>query len=148
MDLSVHKLPQIVRLEWCGLLVDYRDVFIMCLDSHFDGSHSLQRIHWWASSLVLHFSKADEETNLSTSWMAREWINFHQIFIFGWTVSLRSVHADSFITANWNSGIHSILTNISYLQTVDDVTNLSRFNQVIIHRYKHFFISIFHYCLN
>ncbi len=34
------------RLEWCGLLVDYCDVFISCLDSHSDGTHSLQRIHW------------------------------------------------------------------------------------------------------
>ncbi len=32
-------------LEWCGLLVDYYDVFISCLDSHSDGTHSLQSIH-------------------------------------------------------------------------------------------------------
>ncbi len=32
-------------LESCGLLVDYCDVFISCLDSHSDGTHSLQRIH-------------------------------------------------------------------------------------------------------
>ncbi len=35
-------------LEWCGLLVDYCDVFISCLDSHSDGTHSLQSIHCWA----------------------------------------------------------------------------------------------------
>ncbi len=33
-------------VEWCGLLVDYCDVFISCLDSHSDGTHSLQRTHW------------------------------------------------------------------------------------------------------
>ncbi len=33
-------------LEWCGLFVDYCDVLISCLDSHSDGTHSLQRIHW------------------------------------------------------------------------------------------------------
>ncbi len=32
-------------LEWCGLLVDYCDVFISCLDSHSDGTHSLQRMN-------------------------------------------------------------------------------------------------------
>ncbi len=32
-------------LESFGLLVDYCDVFISCLDSHSDGTHSLQRIH-------------------------------------------------------------------------------------------------------
>ncbi len=69
-------------LEWCGLLVDYCDVFISCLDSHSDGTHSLQRIHWWASDVMLHFSKSDEETNSSTSWMTWGWVNFKQIFYF------------------------------------------------------------------
>uniref|UniRef100_A0A8C1XAX3 Ras-related protein Rab-28 n=1 Tax=Cyprinus carpio TaxID=7962 RepID=A0A8C1XAX3_CYPCA len=32
-------------LECCGLLVDYCDVFISCLDSQSDGTHSLQSIH-------------------------------------------------------------------------------------------------------
>ncbi len=30
---------------------------ISCLDSHSDGTHSLQRIHWWKSDVMLHFSK-------------------------------------------------------------------------------------------
>ncbi len=42
-------------LEWCGLLVGYYDVFISCLDSHSDGTHSLQRIHWWASEQIVIF---------------------------------------------------------------------------------------------
>ncbi len=45
-------------LESCGLLVDYYDVFISCLDSHSDGTHSLQRIYWWSSDVMLHFSKS------------------------------------------------------------------------------------------
>ncbi len=40
-----------------------------CLDSHSDGTHSLQSIHCWASDVMLHFSKSDEETNSSTSSM-------------------------------------------------------------------------------
>ncbi len=44
----------------CWLLVDYCDVFISCLDSHSDGTHSLQRIHWWASNAKLHFYKSEE----------------------------------------------------------------------------------------
>ncbi len=46
-------------LEWCGLLVDYRDVFIRCLNSHSDGTHSLQRIHWRTTDVMLHFSKSE-----------------------------------------------------------------------------------------
>ncbi len=38
---SLNKML-IDGLEWCGLLVDYCDVFISCLDSHSDGTHSLQ----------------------------------------------------------------------------------------------------------
>ncbi len=45
-------------LEWCGLLVDYCDVFIRCLDIHSDGTHSLQSIHWWTSDVMLNFSKS------------------------------------------------------------------------------------------
>ncbi len=58
---SLHNML-IERLEWCGLLVDYWDVFISCF-----GLHSPQRIYWWASNAMLHFSKSDEETNSSTS---------------------------------------------------------------------------------
>ncbi len=36
-------------INWSG--VDYCDVFISCLDSHSDGTHSLQRIHCWATFL-------------------------------------------------------------------------------------------------
>ncbi len=43
-------------MDWSG--VDYCDVFISCLDSHSDGTHSLQRIHCWASDVMLHFSKS------------------------------------------------------------------------------------------
>ncbi len=58
-------------LEWCGLLVDYCDVFISCLDSHSDGTHSLQRIHWWVSDVMLHFSKSvlmKKQTHLHLGW--------------------------------------------------------------------------------
>ncbi len=41
---SLHKMLT-DGLEWCGLLVYYCDVFISCLDSRSDGTHSLQRIH-------------------------------------------------------------------------------------------------------
>ncbi len=72
------------------LLVYYCDVIIRCLDSNSDGTHSLQSIHWWASDVMLHFSKSDEETNSSTSWMTWGWEKFQQIKIFGWTVLLNS----------------------------------------------------------
>ncbi len=39
MNLFISK-----DIDWSG--VDYCDVFISCLDSHSDGTHSLQRIHW------------------------------------------------------------------------------------------------------
>ncbi len=54
-------------MDWSG--VDYCDVFISCLDSHSDGTHSLQSIHCWDTDAMLHFYKSDEETNSSTSGM-------------------------------------------------------------------------------
>ncbi len=43
-------------MDWSG--VDYCDIFISCLDSHSDGTHSLQRIHCWTSDGMLNFSKS------------------------------------------------------------------------------------------
>ncbi len=54
--------------------VDYCDVFISRLDSHSDGTHSLQRVHWWASDVMLHFSTSDEERNSSISWNFQQFI--------------------------------------------------------------------------
>ncbi len=54
---SLHKTLT-NGLDWSGLLVDYCDGFFSGLDSHSDGTHSLQRIHWWASDAMLHFSKS------------------------------------------------------------------------------------------
>jgi len=62
-------------LEWCRLLVDYCGVFISCLDSHFDGTHSLQRIHWWTSDVMLHFSKSVQMKK--QTWKAWGWALFH-----------------------------------------------------------------------
>ncbi len=66
------------NIELCGLPVDYFYVFIICLDSDSDGTHSLQRIHWRASTVRLNFSIYlffvclffDKETYSSTSLMA------------------------------------------------------------------------------
>ncbi len=47
--------------------MDYCDVFISCLGSHYDGTHSLQRIHWGASDGMLQFSKSvlmEKQTHL------------------------------------------------------------------------------------
>ncbi len=51
------------ELEICELLVDYCDVFISCLDSHSDGTHSLQMIHYWASDVMQHFPKSVQMKN-------------------------------------------------------------------------------------
>ncbi len=70
-------------LEWCGLLVDYCDVFISCLDSHSDGTHSLQSIHCWDTDAVTHFYKSDEETNSSgdVMWPQRHILPFETFII-------------------------------------------------------------------
>ncbi len=57
----VFWLKARVWSQICGLLtllVDYCNVFICCLDFHSDGTHSLQRIRWWESDVMLHFSKS------------------------------------------------------------------------------------------
>ncbi len=73
-------------LKSCGLLMDYC-VFISCLDSHSDGTHSLQTVSQWYNVTFLQICP-DEETNSSTSWMAWGWVHYQQVVIFGWTIPL------------------------------------------------------------
>ncbi len=69
-------------LEWCGLLW----CFISCLDSPFDGTHWLQRIHWWATDVIsLNLFKWRNKL----IYILR--VNVQPIFIFGWTILLTSL---------------------------------------------------------
>ncbi len=45
------------------------------IDSYSDGTHSLQSVHCWDTDAETHFSKPDEETNSSWSWMAWGCVN-------------------------------------------------------------------------
>ncbi len=65
-------------MNWNG--VDYFwiiDVFISCLVSHSDGTHSLQRIHWRARDAMLHFSKSDPMKKTHQHLMEWGWANLH-----------------------------------------------------------------------
>ncbi len=66
--------------------MDNCDVFISCLDSHSDGTHSLQRIHWWANDVML-FLQIWWRNKLIYILDGWGWVHFQQIFIFGWTIS-------------------------------------------------------------
>ncbi len=46
-----------------------------CFDSHSDGTHSLQRIHWWASNLIQNCLD-EEKTSSCMAWL---WVHFHQV---------------------------------------------------------------------
>ncbi len=86
--LWTHILARSKGLKWKHFnygLVDYCDGFISCLTSHSDGTHSLQRIHWWESDIMLNFSKPvlmKKQSHLHLG------LNFQQIFIFGSTIPL------------------------------------------------------------
>ncbi len=64
MDLFISNMQlfTITLMTWWTRLVDYCDVFIRHLNSHSGGTHSLQRIHWWAGDIMLNLSH--EETTL------------------------------------------------------------------------------------
>ncbi len=69
---AFHKML-IDGLESCVLLVDFCDVFISCLDSHSDGTHS-QSIDWWSSDVMLNFSKSvQKQAHLHLGWHEGEY---------------------------------------------------------------------------
>ncbi len=87
----------IYGLESCGLLVDYCEVYISCLNSHSDGTHSLQRILWWASDVTLHFSKSvpmKKQTHLHLKW---HW---------GWVNCLANVNCCVYCSFKWQPAFY------------------------------------------
>ncbi len=79
MDLFLTNTQLIVSqdINWCGLLVDYCDVFISCLDSHSDGTHS----RCWTRDVMPNSSKSfpmTKQTHLHLEWPEGTFsANFH-----------------------------------------------------------------------
>ncbi len=55
VDLYVKEQQGMVIFTEGSNIIDYGVMWIS-LDSHSDGTHSLQRIHCWVSDVMLHFS--------------------------------------------------------------------------------------------
>ncbi len=69
---TLHK-TLIYGLQSCGILL----IIVMnnCLNSNYDGTHLLQRIHWWANNAMIHLSKPvliKKQTALHLGWPERE----------------------------------------------------------------------------
>ncbi len=58
MDLFITNMKSQDVKRWTGLVWIIVMFYISCLDSHSDGTHSLQSIHESASDVMLHFSKS------------------------------------------------------------------------------------------
>ncbi len=54
--------------------VDYYDVFISCLDSHSDGTHSLQMIHCGCNAKLCKSVLMKKQTHLYPRWLESEYI--------------------------------------------------------------------------
>jgi len=72
------------QICWWWIFVDSSDVLIRCLSSCSDGTHSLQRIHWWANYIILNLSKSvavKKQPHLHLRWTERNLsklsANFH-----------------------------------------------------------------------
>ncbi len=122
---SLHK-NLIDGLESCGLLVDYCYVLIRCLDSHSDGTHSLQRIHSRASDVILNVSKSVPMKNkliyilngLRVSKLSEKfyfWLNYDYSFIAFKKLTLKTTLINQWHKIFWN---HQRNTDLSQNQLI------------------------------
>ncbi len=80
-----------------------RVVWITCADSHSDGTHSLERIHWWASDAMVNFSKFFSEEEPNHIW-------FHKAGV--WFQNMTNLRCDC-KTAFWNKQCCEKITRLS-----------------------------------
>ncbi len=70
----------------CHVYYFWIDVFICGLDSYSDGTIPFREdpfVSKWCKAKFLQIC-SDEETNLSTSWVAWGWVHFQQLLYFFW----------------------------------------------------------------
>ncbi len=59
-------------------------IFVSAVWTHSDGTHSLQRMHCWASNLMLYFSKSvlmKKQTHLHLGWREGEYVVMKIVFL-------------------------------------------------------------------
>ncbi len=68
------KKLDLFHFDWIRVDFVWIIMFLSAIRTHSDGNHSLQRIHWWASDVILMF-------DTSTFWKSWGWVHFQQILI-------------------------------------------------------------------
>ncbi len=94
--------------------MDYCNVFISCLDSHSDGTHSLQSIHWWASDVMLIFSKS--------VLMKKKLI----YILHGLRVSICSANVNFWVNYSFKTLKENVVAFILFYPSITDVRLLQR----------------------
>ncbi len=91
-------------LEWCGLRVDYCDVFYQMFGLPF-WRHPFTVNNWWANNTTFLQICSDEETNLHIGcpWC---WVHFQLYLFIWWTIPLRVL-------------MYSVLTEIMAWMLID-----------------------------
>ncbi len=79
-------------MVWCGLFVDYCDVFIRYLDSHSVGTHSLlANVHLFELSLKMHVIKQYSEVCIKIAWIGSSSIDKVMLWRWQWRNTGRAV---------------------------------------------------------
>ncbi len=82
------------------------DVFISCLNSHSDGTHSLQRIHWWASDVNFSKSVPIKKQTIHLGWPEGEYI-FSKIRFLDYSLKRVYIKSSAHCFANIQTTTHN-----------------------------------------
>ncbi len=102
---------------------EHCDVFISCLVSLSNGTHSLQRIHLWASYIMLHFSKSFPMKKTNLLEMLFFGVNYSFNCVMGWCTVLQT-----YTTAHdWSDNLRSYsIRSCEYWQQGRNSPNILR----------------------
>ncbi len=118
---------------WTGVVVDYWDVFISCLNAHSDGIHSLQMIQWsnlfWCRNkhlrnILVDLGVSEFRMNLNTI--------AHHISV--WPVFIVTAHTTDLI--NWiHHAVKEIILNHQFAKRMNVTIHLQVVGDCSIHWY-------------
>ncbi len=137
-ELFYHEQSLWITYIICGLLWC---VFVSNLDSHFDGTHSLQRIHCFASDVILNiftYFPLKKQTHLHLGWPEAE-----NTFILGIPLISSLLQNKSIFSLSWGSQILR-----SFWALLNKCWKIPRFGRGVIDCCCIALVVMFHTCLD
>ncbi len=112
VDEIVSSLEEIWWNVALNIALNYLWIIVSCLDSHSDGTHSLQRIHWWASDGMLNFPNLMKKQTYQHLNIFNKYFFLVKCHFTDYCLWRKNAEQKLYLTAvSWNNSLCQVICN-------------------------------------